>query len=84
MFSEICILFSNVLKKFFTDCIKFENNTATNAARPLPDPRKEGALEMQDLKETFVRNASTLPYDFAGVAALVVIFFTGLSLPSLF
>ena len=45
---------------------------------------KEGALEMQDLKETLARNASTLPYDFAGVAALVVIFFTGLSLPSLF
>ena len=44
----------------------------------------EGTIEMQDLKETIARNASTLPYDFAGVAALVVIFFTGLSLPSLF
>ena len=39
---------------------------------------------MQDLRETFVRNATTLPYDFAAVAALVVIVFTGLSLPSLF
>ena len=39
---------------------------------------------MHDLKETFERNASTLPYDFAGVAALVVIFFTGLSLPNFF
>ncbi len=39
---------------------------------------------MQDLKDTFTRNAATLPADFAGVAALVVIFFTGLSLPGLF
>ncbi len=39
---------------------------------------------MQDLKDTITRNAATLPYDFAGVAALVVIFFAGLSLPSLF
>lgn len=77
-------MFANVLKKFFTERLQFENKRATNAARPLPDPRKEGAFEMQDLKETFARNASTLPYDFAGVAALVVIFFTGLSLPSLF
>lgn len=45
---------------------------------------QEGAIEMQDLKETFVRNAATIPADFAGVAALVVIFFTGLSLPNLF
>lgn len=45
---------------------------------------QEGTIEMQDLKETFARNAATLPYDFAGVAALVVIFFTGLSLPHLF
>jgi len=77
-------LFSNVLKKFFTRSEKFENNSLTNAARPLSDPRKEGTIEMQDLKETFARNASTLPYDFAGVAALVVIFFTGLSLPNFF
>ena len=39
---------------------------------------------MQDLKDTFSRNAATLPYDFAGVAALVVIVFTGLTLPNLF
>ena len=85
MFSKNVILFANVPKKFFTGRVEFENNTATNAAPPgWPDPQKEGTLEMQDLKETFVRNASTLPYDFAGVAALVVIFFTGLSLPSLF
>lgn len=45
---------------------------------------QEGAIEMQDLKETFARNASTLPADFAGVAALVVIFFTGLTLPNFF
>ncbi len=39
---------------------------------------------MQDLKDTVMRNASTLPADFAGVAALVVIFFTGLTLPNFF
>jgi len=38
---------------------------------------------MTELKETFVRNSATLAQDFAGVAALVVIIFTGLSLPSL-
>ncbi len=45
---------------------------------------KKETIEMQDLKDTFARNASTLPYDFAGVAALVVIFFTALSLPNFF
>ena len=39
---------------------------------------------MQDLKDTFARNAATLPADFAALAALVVILFTGLSLPALF
>jgi len=39
---------------------------------------------MQDLKDTFARNAATLPGDFAALAALVVILFTGLSLPALF
>ena len=39
---------------------------------------------MQELKETLNRNAATLPADLAGVAALVVIFFTGLSLPGFF
>ena len=39
---------------------------------------------MTELKDTFSRNAATLPRDFAGVAALVVIAFVGLSLPSLF
>ena len=45
---------------------------------------KKETIEMQDLKDTFARNASTLPYDFAGVAALVVIFFTALTLPNFF
>ena len=39
---------------------------------------------MQELKDTFARNAATLPRDFAAVTALVVIAFGGLSLPSLF
>ncbi len=39
---------------------------------------------MNELKDTFSRNAATLPRDFASVAALVVIAFTGLSLPSFF
>lgn len=38
---------------------------------------------MTELKETLSRNSATLAQDFAGVAALVVIFFTGLSLPGL-
>jgi hypothetical protein len=38
---------------------------------------------MTELKEMLSRNPATLAQDFAGVAALVVIFFTGLSLPSL-
>ncbi len=37
---------------------------------------------MQELKDTLSRNAATLPGDLAGVAALVVIFFTGLTLPA--
>ena len=39
---------------------------------------------MTELKETFTRNAATLPRDFAGVAALVVIAFAGLSMPGFF
>lgn len=39
---------------------------------------------MTELKETLSRNAATLAQDFAGAAALVVIVFAGLSLPSLF
>ena len=39
---------------------------------------------MNELKETFSRNAATLPRDFAGVAALMTIAFVGLSLPGLF
>lgn len=39
---------------------------------------------MQELKDTFARNAATLPRDFAAVSALVVIAFTALSLPSFF
>lgn len=39
---------------------------------------------MQDLKDTFARNAASLPADFAALGALVVILFTGLSLPGLF
>jgi hypothetical protein len=39
---------------------------------------------MQELKDTLNRNAATLPGDLAGVAALVVIFFIGLSLPAFF
>ena len=50
----------------------------------MPEPNKEDTIEMQELKETFTRNAASLPADFACVAALVVIVFTGLSLPSLF
>lgn len=39
---------------------------------------------MQELKDTLNRNVATLPADLACVAALVVIFFTGLSLPAFF
>lgn len=47
-------------------------------------PKKKDSIEMTELKETLTRNAGTLAQDFAGVAALVVIFFTGLSLPGFF
>jgi hypothetical protein len=40
-------------------------------------------IEMTELKETLSRNSATLAQDFAGVAALVVIVFTGFSLPGL-
>ena len=39
---------------------------------------------MNELRDTFSRNAATLPRDFASVAALVVIALVGLSLPQLF
>ena len=57
--------------------------TKIDPARPAWTPT-EGDIEMQDLKDTFARNAATLPADFAALAALVVILFTGLSLPALF
>ena len=48
-----------------------------------PDP-EEGPIEMQELKETLIRNAATLPADFAAVVALVVIVYTGLNAPGFF
>lgn len=39
---------------------------------------------MQDLKDTVMRNAATLPGDCAGLAALVVIVYAALNLPALF
>jgi len=39
---------------------------------------------MQELKETFARNATTIPGDFAAVVALAVIVFTGLIAPGFF
>lgn len=39
---------------------------------------------MHDLRDTFSRNAATLPADFAGVALIVVTAFVGLSIPALF
>lgn len=39
---------------------------------------------MNELKETFSRNAATLPGDFAGGAALVLFTFAGLSLSGFF
>ena len=39
---------------------------------------------MNALKNTFSRNAATLPGDFAGGAALVLLTFVGLSLSGLF
>ena len=77
-------MFTFVLKKFFTIFRKFENNSATNAARPLPDLAKKDTIEMQELKETISRNAATLPSDFAAVVALVVIVYAGLNAPGFF
>ena len=39
---------------------------------------------MNELKDTFSRNAATLPGDFAAGAALVLLTFVGLSLSVLF
>ncbi len=39
---------------------------------------------MNELKETISRNAETLPGDFAGGAALVLLTFIGLSLSGIF
>ncbi|PWK57226.1 hypothetical protein C8D95_103465 [Silicimonas algicola] len=56
---------------------------ATPTARP-PFCLTQGMTEMNELRATFSRNAATLPRDFAGVAALAVIAFVGLSAPGLF
>ena len=40
--------------------------------------------KMNELKETISRNAATLPGDFAGSAALVLLTFVGLSLSGFF
>ena len=77
-------MFTFVLKKIFTIFRKFEINSATNAARALPDLAKKDTIEMQELKETISRNAATLPSDFAAVVALVVIVYAGLNAPGFF
>ena len=48
------------------------------------NPAKRTCWKMHELKDTLSRNAATLPRDFAGVAALAVIAFVGLSLPGMF
>lgn len=58
-----------------------EQKVNKHAARP---PRlTEKDRTMTELKDVIARNSSTLAQDFAGAAALVVIVFTGLSLPGL-
>ena len=73
---------------FSKSSLHFDSNLRTiwqqSSPPAAPDPAKKDPIEMQELKETLNRNAATLPADLAGVAALVVIFFTGLSLPAFF
>jgi hypothetical protein len=66
-------MFSNVLKKFFTGLPGCENNTATRTE----DAMKEA---MKTLLSTTPRGAIE---DLVGIAALFVLVFAMLSLPSL-
>lgn len=66
-------MFANVLKKFFTGLTDYENNTATRTE----DAMKEA---MKTLLSTTPRGAIE---DLVGIAALFVLVFAMLSLPSL-
>jgi hypothetical protein len=66
-------MFTNVLKKFFTDLARYENNPATS---------KEDAMKaaMKTLRARTPRGAVE---DLVGLAALFVLLFAVLSLPGL-
>ena len=70
-------MFTNVLIKFFTFGLKFENKLGTHNL-------KTGTAHMLiELKSAIERTSATLPGDLAGAAALVVMLIVGLHLPGL-
>ena len=69
--------FTNVHKKFFTDCFQYENKEATNEFMP----RSQKMLN--EIKSVIARSQDTLLQDAAGAAALMVILVGGLYLPGL-
>lgn len=70
-------MFTNVLKKFFTERFRYENKVATEI--------KQGPPPMlNDLKATVSRNPMTLVKDAAGAVSLVLILVMGLHLPGLY
>ena len=67
-------MFSNVLKKFFTERKEYENKVATGM--------KETEMAQQ-IKAAFARNQNTLLQDAIGGVALCVSFVIALYLPGL-
>ena len=66
-------MFMNVLKKFFTWVVEYENNQATS---------KEDAMK-EALKTLLSANPRAAVEDLVGIAALFVLVFAMLALPGL-
>ncbi|SFS10892.1 hypothetical protein SAMN05444714_1253 [Yoonia litorea] len=68
-------MFTNVLKKFFTLTVGYENKVATEHSR--------NTAMAEEIKLVLTRSRETIVADALGVVALMVLLIVGLTLPGL-
>ena len=68
-------MFADVLKKFFTRDLRYENKVATEQKRNID--------MAQEIHSVLTRSRDTIVADAIGVAALMVLLIVGLALPGL-
>lgn len=78
-------MFANVLKKFFTECVRSENKGSTNTAEcdQQTQDSPEARVMIEQIRNTFQHSPTTLLQDAVGAAALIVMLVVALHLPGL-